>query len=359
MRKFFRFSRLAVFVAVLLGCLSPRPSAAWSGSTHRALTIRAFLALAAKAGGDQNLREWGYATGFPSAMPDLWRISDREAEAPRHWFEADRFPDCTPPEGFGQIADEAEALATAGMTRDELGDAPWAVVELMGRMEGHMRAGEWEDAGRVAAAMAHYVEDLHQPLHCSRNFDGGLTGQNGIHARYEMGLADRYLDHRNLRANWHRIAPVEDPLAALVSWGIESAKIAQEIFEHDREATAYAGGNPEDDAYYEKMWELEGERMVKRLNRTIERLASLYLTAWERAGRPEIGPAPKELNTDSVWSGVAADPQEEAARQAARRKEHAGKGLAIAAGGVLVVLGIALALGSLASRRQKDGRAAK
>lgn len=350
-----RFS--PAFFAAFLLALSPRPAAAWSGSTHRALTIRAFLALAAKAGGDQNLREWGYATGFPSAMPDLWRLSDREAEAPRHWFEADRFAGCTPPEGFDRIAGEEEALAVAGMTRDELGDAPWAVAELLGRMEEDMRQGDWEDAGRVAAAIAHYVEDLHQPLHCSRNFDGGLTGQNGIHARYEMELADRCIDRRALRADLRVVAPLEDPLAALVAWGVESAKMAQEVLAHDREATAYAGGNPDDDAYFEKMLELEGERMQKRLNRCIERLASLYLTAWDRAGRPEIGPAPRELNTDSVWSGVAADPAEEAARRAARRKEGAGKGLALAAGGVLVVLGVALALGTLAARRgKKDAR---
>ena len=343
------------FLAVLLLFLSfPRPAAAWSGSTHRALTIRAFLALAAKAGGDQNLREWGYATGFPSAMPDLWRISDREAEAPRHWFEADRFGStCTPPDGFASIADETEALASVSMARHELGDAPWAVMDLMGRMEADMRSGDWEHAGRLAAAIAHYVEDLHQPLHCSRNYDGGLTGQNGIHSRYEMELADRNLLHHALRANLHRIAPIDEPLAALVAWGVESAQIAQEILAHDREATAYAGGNPDDDAYYEKMWQLEGARMQTRLNQCIERLASLYLTAWERAGRPEIAPAPKELNTDSVWSGVAADPAEEAARRAARQKEGAGKLLALAAGGVLVVLGIALALGTLAARRGK------
>jgi len=346
--------RAAVAVAVAVLALFPRPAAAWSGSTHRAVTIRAFLALAAKAGGDENLRQWGFATGFPSAMPDLWRVSDREAEAPRHWFEADRFPACTPPEGFGKIADEAEALAAAGMTRDELGCAPWAVVELMKRMEEDMRAGDWEHAGRCAAAMGHYVGDLHQPLHCTKNFDGGLTGQNGVHSRYEMALADRFLDHRALRANLHRIAPVEDPLAALVDWGVESAKIAQEVLAHDLEATAYAGGNPNDDAYYEKLWELEGERMVKRLNRCIERLASLYLTAWDRAGRPEVGPAPEELNTDSVWSGVAADPQVEAARRAARKKESSRKGLAMAAGGALILAGLAGVLGTLAMRQRKD-----
>jgi hypothetical protein len=37
----------------------------------------------------------------------------------------------------------------------------------------------------VAADIGHYVADMHQPLHLTRNYNGQLTGNYGIHARYE------------------------------------------------------------------------------------------------------------------------------------------------------------------------------
>ena len=51
------------------------------------------------------------------------------------------------------------------------------------------------DPGRVlerAAVLGHYVADAHVPLHATVNYDGQLSGQDGVHARWEIELFDRY-----------------------------------------------------------------------------------------------------------------------------------------------------------------------
>ncbi len=42
----------------------------------------------------------------------------------------------------------------------------------------------------TAGTMGHYVGDLAQPLHCTENYDGQLTGQKGVHAFFEDDVVD-------------------------------------------------------------------------------------------------------------------------------------------------------------------------
>ena len=42
----------------------------------------------------------------------------------------------------------------------------------------------------MAGVMAHYIGDLSQPLHDTKNYDGQLTGQPGIHAFFETTNID-------------------------------------------------------------------------------------------------------------------------------------------------------------------------
>ena len=43
-----------------------------------------------------------------------------------------------------------------------------------------------------SSVLAHYVSDAHVPFHAALNYDGQLTGQWGIHSRFETELFERY-----------------------------------------------------------------------------------------------------------------------------------------------------------------------
>ena len=310
-----RLRRALLPAAAALAFLLPLPAApAWSGSIHRAVTIRAGRSVPYREMGP--FREWAWCLGYPSAVPDLWRMSDREEEAPRHWFETDRFPGGRIPPGLAACTNEADALALAGLSRDALGDAPWATLVLLGWMTDAMRTNDWIRAARCAATLSHYVGDLHQPLHCTRNFNGQETGQHGVHTRFETDLPAKYYDRRGLRTSRPRY--IADPLAELVEWGRESTALVPEVLAADLDATRAAGGLVGTPAYYEHFWDATGGIVSNRLNEAATRIASLYYTAWIDAGRPGIPSPPEEIPTDSIWSGVAADPEVEAARRAAR-----------------------------------------
>lgn len=82
----------------------------------------------------------------------------------------------------------------------EQGRAPWRVHELHHRLKeletqllanskDHRKLqGEWI---LVAGILGHYIADLAQPLHCTENYDGQLTGQKGLHKFFESIAVDR------------------------------------------------------------------------------------------------------------------------------------------------------------------------
>src|SRR5262245_63661018 len=47
--------------------------------------------------------------------------------------------------------------------------------------------------------MSHYIQDAHQPLHASINYDGQMTGNTGIHARFETALFERFQSRLTIR----------------------------------------------------------------------------------------------------------------------------------------------------------------
>ena len=55
-----------------------------------------------------------------------------------------------------------------------------------------LRAGDWTSAVTWAADLGHYTADSHQPLHCTKNYDGQNTGNDGVHFRFEVMMMDRF-----------------------------------------------------------------------------------------------------------------------------------------------------------------------
>ena len=75
---------------------------------------------------------------------------------------------------------------------------------------------------------------------------------------------------------------------------LESAALTDEALRADRESAGPSdfASTPEDDRYadpyYSALFEREGPRLTARLSLAAERLGSLWLTAWEEAGRPPV-----------------------------------------------------------------------
>ena len=78
---------------------------------------------------------------------------------------------------------------------DKNGTLPWRTEEIYTKLvEAFTQKAAYsrENIKFFSSVIAHYVADAHVPFHAALNYDGQLTGQWGIHARFETELFERY-----------------------------------------------------------------------------------------------------------------------------------------------------------------------
>lgn len=286
----------------LFALLSAPAALAWGGAQH--VYINRF---AAKNVPEEMaaFRQFALPMCFPAIYPDLWKSYDADENA-RHYFEPDRLPKNF---DFSTLSpDPAKALKTVGLTREELGIAPWTIADLTAQMSDAMRTNDWLRAARVGATLGHYVGDIHMPLHCTRNFNGWETRQTGVHGRFESEMVKAFFNASELFVP--NPAYIEDPFAAAVEWCLHSHSLCELVLQADLEATRAAGGRTDTEEYYSEFWVRTGELAMDQIGWAASHLASLWYTAWVDAGRPEIPPPFEEIPVYSIFSGVGIDAPE-------------------------------------------------
>jgi hypothetical protein len=279
--------RVSACLLALLVSLSPVPALAWGFEAHRFVTERAIERLPPEI--RPVLEQQRTFVVEHSVDPDLWRSAGFLEEPPRHFLDMDGFKDVAPAD---LPRDYATAVARFG---EELvkknGTLPWRAQEIYEQL---VRAFEQQGQGSsrwaldnarfFVAVLSHYVADAHMPLHSVVNYDGQLTDQQGVHARFE---ADLFLRNRDRL----RIAPPDLPPAAsardLVFDALGSSfESVPGLLAADREAIG--AGAEYDDAYFDRLWKGAGPLLEARINHAISAVSAVIVGAWERAGRPAL-----------------------------------------------------------------------
>jgi hypothetical protein len=122
------------------------------------------------------------------------------------------------------------------------------------------------------------------PFHAARNYDGQLTGQWGIHARFESELFERY--RSRLRPNPGPPVPVPDAREFVFGTLTESFTFVQPLLDADKAAAA--GRELYDDAYFTRFFSKAGPILEKRLGDSIRDGVSIIAAAWKEAGSPAV-----------------------------------------------------------------------
>jgi hypothetical protein len=281
--------RVIAVLGVMAFAAIPTPARAWGYEAHKFIMERAILLLPVEI---RPLFEQNRATVIERAIdPDTWQVAGFDAqEDPNHFLDLDW-------EGYGKYPysglprDYTAAIAKFGKKRvDDNGTLPWRTEEIYGELrrafESYGRRGPFGrfDILFFSAWLTHYVSDAHVPFHAVLNYDGQLTGQHGIHARFEAFLFERYRDQWTIAPK--PIAPIRDPRDYIFEVVLQGTQLVPPILESDREAI---GGRDEyDDAYYAALFKANRAVVERRLNESIAASAAMIAGAWEAAGKPAV-----------------------------------------------------------------------
>lgn len=226
-----------------------------------------------------------------SIDPDLWRNVGFEDEPPRHFLDFDAYGKA-PFTELPRAYDEAVAKYGPEKVNRE-GTLPWRIAELHGRLRRSFEELARPDgpgyaidnAVFFASVLSHYVGDAHVPFHAIVNYDGQVTGQHGIHSRFETELFSKR--RPTLTIAPPRVAPVTDARADAFATLLDSADLSKTVLEADRQAIGT--GDLYDEGYFARFADAGAGRILdQRVNRSIAQVAAHIIGAWEAAGKPDL-----------------------------------------------------------------------
>jgi hypothetical protein len=276
----------------LVACLAlaPQSAYAWGFEAHKLITDRMIALLPAEL---RPLFEKRRAFIVERSIdPDLWRNVGWEEEPPNHFLDMDH--EAFGPYPFARLPrDYADAVQKFGRSFiHQQGLLPWRTSEFYGRLQ-----REFESLSRTpppgyavdnivlyAAVLSHYVSDGHVPLHSVVNYNGQLTGQDGVHSRWESELFERHRTRLAIAPAAPK--PITAPRDAMFEILLASNRDSANVLESDRKAAT--GREFYDDAYFEAFAAGTLGTLERRLNDSITAVAAFITGAWEQAGKPAI-----------------------------------------------------------------------
>lgn len=280
------------FAAVLLAAFVALSSSAsaWGFEAHKLIADRMIALLPAEL---KPLFEKRRDFIVERAIdPDIWRNVGWEEEPPNHYLDFDY-------EAFGPYPFEAlprdydRAVQKFGKQLIHTqGLLPWRTAEFYGRLQREFESLKRKPAPGYAsdnivlyaAILAHYVSDSHVPLHAVVNHNGQLTGQEGLHSRWETDLFER--SRAKLKIAPPAMKPVTNPRDFIFETLLASNRAAANVLASDKKATE--GRELYDDAYFDAFAAGTLPVLEKRLNESIAAVAAMITGAWEQAGKPAI-----------------------------------------------------------------------
>ena len=273
---------LAAMVGAMVAA-SPAPAAAWGFEVHKYVMTRAIPLLPPAI---RPFFEKYHTTIVEHVIdPDLWRTAGWDEEPSRHFLDMDAYG----PYPFPNFPrDRAEAVRRYGadFVRKN-GEVPWRAAEIHQKLtEAFRQQAPYarENIKFFSSVLSHYVADAHVPFHAVVNYDGQLTGQHGIHSRFETELFERY--RPLLRVTPTPPVPVRDARDFVFEALIAGFPLAQQVLEADR--AAVSGREYYDDAYFKTLFGRVRPILERRLAESVTATASMIVAAWAEAGRPAL-----------------------------------------------------------------------
>jgi hypothetical protein len=224
-------------------------------------------------------------------------------EAPKHFLDVDRYGDSAEYKLPRKYADAVARYGEDSLQRH--GIVPWNVVAMKNQLTAAFKARDTDRILRLSADMGHYVADACVPLHTTKNYNGQLTGQRGIHGLWESRLPELLSADYDLFTG--KAKYLENPTNAI--WGavIRSHAAVDSVLLFEKQMTAQMSGDQKFG------YEQRGNNTVRtysrefsrayhaKLNGQVERqmryaaalIGNFWFTCWVDGGSPDLSQLPR------------------------------------------------------------------
>ena len=219
-------------------------------------------------------------------------------EAEKHFIDLDNYGDSALLRLPKYWPEALEKFSEDSLRENGIG--PWSAYLTMLSLT---KAFEQKNSAailRLSADLGHYLGDLNVPLHTTKNYNGQLTGQEGIHGFWESRIPELMAIHYSLWVG--KAEYVEKPQLAIWEAVANAHSQVDSVLKIEKRLTE---DFPEDQKYsyeernkltvrvysreFTEAYALALDRQVERqMKRSIKMIADFWFTAWVNAGQPDL-----------------------------------------------------------------------
>ena len=224
-----------------------------------------------------------------------------EGEAPRHYIDIDHY--AVEGEDPFEIVPRYWKHAVEKYSEDTLqsyGIVPWYIEVMVNKLTVAFKNKNVDLILKYSADLGHYVGDAHVPLHTTKNYNGQLTNQRGIHGLWESRLPELLSDnydyfvgkavyHKDVNAfAWEAVygshMAVDSVLRMEKELTFEMSTDAKYSFETRGTSTVRTYSKDFSVEYHTRM----NGMVERRFRLAIIGVGSMWYTAWVNAGQPDL-----------------------------------------------------------------------
>ncbi|HEX6223400.1 MAG TPA: zinc dependent phospholipase C family protein [Chryseolinea sp.] len=263
-----------------------------------------------------------------SVNPDRRRFSMPD-EAPRHYIDLDHYGDSA---FFSCRFWKAAVTKYSEDTLKAYGIVPWHINTMYYRLREAFLIRDPEKILKISAELGHYIADANVPLHTTENYNGQLTGQEGIHGFWESRLPELFSDDYDFfvgkaeylqepqQAIWNNIEDAHKDVKLVLG---EEKELAEKFKE--RKYSFETKGRQTVKVYsreYAKAFHKILDGMVeRRMRAAIKMVGDFWYTAWVDAGQPDLKSLIDFKPTEAELSARKAE-LEEWRKQTIKSRDH-------------------------------------
>ncbi|MCB9081172.1 MAG: hypothetical protein H6555_05635 [Lewinellaceae bacterium] len=199
----------------------------------------------------------------------------------------------------------------------EHGILPYNLLRVQRQLTEAFRKGDVQAILRYSADLGHYLADAHVPLHTTENYNGQLTGQEGIHAFWESRIPEIFADE----AYNFWVGPanyLEDPAAYFWEVVLSSHRCVDSVLQVELrlretfpseqqycyESTTGASRRVPCREYAAAYQEALSGMVEQRMRASVKAVGDAWYTAWVDAGQPALTPLLGSVSTPEQQASI-------------------------------------------------------
>lgn len=297
---------------ILLAFLTVNKAESWGFFAHKQINRLATFTLPPEMFGfyKQNIE---FITEH-AVDPDKRRYAVVD-EAPRHFIDLDRYGD-NPVDNIPHKWEDAIKKYPEDTLKAH-GIVPWHIDVMVKRLTRAFRDLNLDQILRYSSDLGHYVGDAHVPLHTTKNYNGQLTNQKGIHGFWESRLPELFSSNYDFFLGKARY--IDDPLE--YAWETVRASFAAKDsvllfeaelnnrFDADRKYSFENRGaalmRVYSEDYSQDYHKMLSGMVERRMRSAIIGTGSLWFTAWVNAGQPDLSKILSKKPSEELLKEIA------------------------------------------------------